>query len=92
MGRITKGIAHNKVMASLDFGDMSLSSVFPRRAPHLIHISAIGFVSAPQALQKLVPARGLAPQPRQISGVSVSSLPQFLQNIISSFLARFAIS
>jgi hypothetical protein len=46
-----------------------------------VHISVIGVVGALHPGQKLVPAIGLAPQFIQNSGVPVSSLPQFLQNI-----------
>jgi hypothetical protein len=54
-------------------------------APHFIHISVSGVIWAPQLEQKPVPLNGLAPQLGQISGVPISSLPQFLQNISASF-------
>jgi hypothetical protein len=54
-----------------------------RRLPHAIQSSANGFVSAPHAIQKLLPVPGLAPQPIHNSGLPVSSLPQFLQNMVN---------
>ena len=53
--------------------------------PHLMHISATGIVEAPHSGQKLLPARGLAPQLRQNLGFPTSSFPQFLQNIALFF-------
>jgi len=54
-----------------------------------MHISVSGVVGAPQLGQKLVALIGLAPQLGQISGIPISSLPQFLQNILTSFFQNF---
>jgi len=87
----------SKVVVSLDFGEISpASSAFAAgaittRAPHVIHISVIGVTVAPQFWQKLLPAKGLAPQLGQISGVPISSLPQFLQNIFTSLFDVFLV-
>jgi hypothetical protein len=81
----------SNVVTSLDFGEPSPDTTLPARlgfasrVPHLIQISAIGFVAAPHAMQKLLPEVGLAPQPIQISGVPINSFPQFLQNISTPF-------
>jgi hypothetical protein len=56
------------------------------RVRHLGHISVSSVVVAPQALQKVLPASGLAPQFGQNSLVSTVVLPQFRQNIESSLI------
>jgi hypothetical protein len=84
----------SNVVTSLDFGESSPDTAlavrlaFASLVPHLIQISAIGFVAAPHAMQKLLPEVGLAPQPIQISGLPINSFPQFLQNIFPP-LVRF---
>jgi len=74
-------------MRSTFFGCFA-STFSATRAPHLGHILVSGVVGAPQLEQKLVPFTGLAPQLGQNSGLPISSLPQFLQNMAYLFIGQ----